>query len=147
VAAPEGGHRGDTVTYKILVVDDSSTMRSLLVSTLEDLTRFQITETNSGFEALRFLSQQKPDLIITDINMPDINGLELVSFVKRNPLYRAIPLIIVTTERSEKDRIRGLALGAEEYLEKPFDPGELQAMVRRHLHLGGAPAGARGRDR
>ena len=135
------------MTYRILVVDDSSTMRSLLVSTLEDLARFQITETNSGFEALRFLSQQKPDLIITDINMPDINGLELVSFVKRNPLYRAIPLIIVTTERSEQDRIRGLALGAEEYLEKPFDPAELQAMVRKHLHLLAAPAGARGQDR
>ena len=123
------------MTYKILVVDDSSTMRSLLVSTLEDLGSFQIEETASGFEALKILSRQKPDLIITDINMPDINGLELVSFVKRNPLTKAIPLIIVTTERSDRDREKGLELGAEEYLAKPFDPRVLQQLVLKHLGL------------
>lgn len=122
--------------YKILVVDDSSTMRSLLVSTLEDLGSFRISETASGFEALKILSREKPDLIITDINMPDINGLELVSFVKRNPLTKGIPLIIVTTERSDRDRAKGLELGAEEYLAKPFDPQVLQKLVAKHLGLG-----------
>jgi two-component system chemotaxis response regulator CheY len=66
-------------------------MRSLLISTLEELGGFEITETSSGFEALKFLSREKPDLIITDINMPDISGLELVSFVKRNPLMKSPP--------------------------------------------------------
>jgi two-component system chemotaxis response regulator CheY len=112
-------------------------MRSLLVSTLEDLGCFEITETSSGFEALKFLSQEKPDLIITDINMPDINGLELVSFVKRNPLMKGIPLIIVTTERGDRDRVKGLELGAEEYLTKPFDPQVLQRLVAKHLGLAG----------
>jgi two-component system chemotaxis response regulator CheY len=115
-------------------------MRSLLISTLEDLGGFDITETSSGFEALKFLSREKPDLIITDINMPDINGLELVSFVKRNPLMKGIPLIIVTTERGDRDRAKGLELGAEEYLTKPFDPQVLQQLVAKHLGHGGKAA-------
>jgi two-component system chemotaxis response regulator CheY len=113
------------------------------VSTLEDLGSFQISETASGFEALKILSREKPDLIITDINMPDINGLELVSFVKRNPLTKAIPLIIVTTERSDRDRAKGLELGAEEYLAKPFDPQVLQKLVVKHLELGRGDAARR----
>ena len=111
-------------------------MRSLLVSTLEELGTFEIAESASGFEAIKFLSREKPDLIITDINMPDINGLELVSFVKRNPVTRGIPLIIVTTERGDRDRAKGLELGAEEYLTKPFDPQALQRLVAKHLGLG-----------
>jgi len=125
------------VSFRILIVEDSSTMRSLLVSTLEDLGAFQIEEAASGFEALKILSRQRPDLIITDINMPDINGLELVSFVKRNPLTKTIPLIIVTTERGDRDRAKGMELGAEEYLTKPFDPHLLQRLVARHLGLAG----------
>ena len=125
------------MSFRILIVEDSSTMRSLLVSTLEDLGAFQIEEAASGFEALKILSRQRPDLIITDINMPDINGLELVSFVKRNPLTKTIPLIIVTTERGDRDRAKGMELGAEEYLTKPFDPHLLQRLVARHLGLAG----------
>ncbi len=112
-------------------------MRSLLVSTLEDLGSFEIEETASGFEALKSLSRERPDLIITDINMPDINGLELVGFVKRNPLTKTIPLIIVTTERGDRDRAKGMELGAEEYLTKPFDPHLLQRLVAKHLGLAG----------
>ena len=111
-------------------------MRSLLVAALEDLGSYEIEETASGFEALKFLSRERHDLIITDINMPDINGLELVSFVKRNPLTKQIPLIIVTTERGDRDRAKGLELGAEEYLTKPFDPATLQRLVAKHLGLG-----------
>ncbi len=124
------------MSSQILVVDDSSVMRSLLVSTLDGLGDVQVTETGSGFEALRLLARKKFDLIITDINMPDINGLELVSFVKRHPVHRSIPLIIVTTERGVRDREKGLALGAQEYLVKPFDPEQLQALAARYLGAG-----------
>ncbi len=120
----------------ILVVDDSSVMRSLLISTLDGLGDVQVTETGSGFEALRLLARKKFDLIITDINMPDINGLELVSFVKRHPVYQTIPLIIVTTERGVRDREKGIALGAQEYLIKPFDPKQLQALAAKYLVAG-----------
>ena len=65
--------------------------------------------------------------------MPDINGLELVSFVKNNDQYRAIPLIIVSTEGSERDRKKGMGLGADAYLVKPFDPAELQELIEKFL--------------
>jgi two-component system, chemotaxis family, chemotaxis protein CheY len=118
---------------KILITEDSPTMRSLLVSTIETLEGYEIVEAASGFEALRLLPREKVDLIITDINMPDINGLELISYVKNNPNYRNIPLFIISTESSEKDREKGLALGADEYLVKPFNPTKLQELIRRYV--------------
>jgi two-component system chemotaxis response regulator CheY len=115
----------------ILIVEDSATMRSLLASTLEDMdTPVKVTEACSGFEALRLLPRDNYDLIVTDINMPDINGLELVSFVKSNAKYRSIPLIIVSTEGSERDRDKGLGLGADAYIVKPFEPQDLRDVAR-----------------
>ena len=119
---------------RILIVEDSATMRSLLVSTLESLELpLRITQAASGFEALRSLPRDEFDLIVTDINMPDINGLELISFVKRNAAYRAIPLLIISTEGSERDREKGLGLGADAYLVKPFDPAALRTTARELL--------------
>jgi two-component system chemotaxis response regulator CheY len=119
---------------RILIVEDSATMRSLLVSTLESLDLpLRITQAASGFEALRSLPRDEFDLIVTDINMPDINGLELVSFVKRNAAFRSIPLVIVSTEGSERDREKGLELGADAYLVKPFDPEALRRVARELL--------------
>lgn len=115
---------------RILIVEDSATMRSLLASTLEELEApVKITEACSGFEALRLLPRGDFDLVVTDINMPDINGLELVYFVKSNAKYRSIPLIIVSTEGSERDRDKGLGLGADAYMVKPFEPEELRAIA------------------
>lgn len=119
---------------RILVVEDSATMRSLIASTLEALgSGFEICEAASGFEALRCLPRDQFDLIITDINMPDINGLELVSFVKSNAAYSGIPLLIVSTEGSERDRDKGLGLGADAYLVKPFDPDDFVRVARELL--------------
>lgn len=115
---------------RILIVEDSPTMRSLLASSLEDLdTPVKIVEAESGFEALRFLPRESFDLVVTDINMPDINGLELVSFIKNNGKYASIPLVIVSTEGSDRDRDKGLRLGADAYLVKPFDPETLRQVV------------------
>jgi two-component system, chemotaxis family, chemotaxis protein CheY len=119
---------------RILIVEDSATMRSLLASALTDLgTSVEITEAASGFEALRLLPREPFDLILTDINMPDINGLELLSFVKGNAAYREIPLIIVSTEGSERDREKGLGLGADAYLVKPFEPDDLRRVTSELL--------------
>ena len=116
---------------RILIVEDSPTMRALLVSALEDLEGSpKISEVESGFEALRQLPRESYDLILTDINMPDINGLELVSFVKTNDAYRSIPLIIVSTEGSDRDRDKGMNLGADAYVVKPFDPEDLRQLAR-----------------
>ena len=115
---------------RILIVEDSPTMRALVTVALEGLsTAVKITEAVSGFEALRVLHGERFDLIVTDINMPDINGLELVSFVKNSGPYRSIPLVIISTESSERDRAKGLALGAEAYLVKPFDPEALRQIA------------------
>ena len=118
----------------ILVVEDSPTMRALLTASLEEISgKVKITEAKNGFEALRALPRNSFDLIVTDINMPDINGLELVSFVKNTPAYRSIPLVIVSTEGSDRDLDRGVDLGADAYVVKPFDPDDLRELVRSLL--------------
>jgi two-component system chemotaxis response regulator CheY len=118
---------------KILIAEDSLTMRSLIVSTIAAMGDYQTVEAANGFEALRLLPREKVDLIITDINMPDINGLELVSFIRSNDNYRDTPLLIISTEGSERDREKGMALGANAYLVKPFAPDQLQQLIREYL--------------
>lgn len=116
---------------KVLVVEDSSAMRSLIATIVEEIRGIEVVEAGNGFDALRILPQQRIDLIITDINMPDINGLEITHFVKNNPNYHKIPVIIITTERGEEDRKKGLSLGASEYITKPFNPEDLRQIVVR----------------
>ena len=116
---------------RILVVEDSGAMRALIGAALESLDeKLEIDEAESGFSALRVLPKHAYDLIVTDIDMPDINGLELVSFVKRDPRYRHTPLVIVSSEGSERDREKGLALGADAYLVKPFAPETLRQVAQ-----------------
>ncbi len=122
-------------TASILIADDSATTRALLVSTIETLGDISIIEASSGFEALRLLPRGKIDLILTDINMPDINGLELISFIRNNPNYRDIPVFIISTEGSSKDIEKGRLLGANEYIVKPFDPVRLQELIVSYLKL------------
>jgi len=121
------------VSYRVLVVEDSSTMRSFVAAALEAEGECEITSAPSGFEALKVLPRQRFDLIITDINMPDINGLELIRFLKESPQYRDTPLIIISTEGRDRDRQKGLQLGANEYLIKPFPPEELVRLVKKYL--------------
>jgi len=118
---------------RILVTEDSATMRSLLIATIESCGDYQVVEASSGFEALRLLPREQVDLIITDINMPDINGLELISYVRKNANYTDTPLFIISTEGREKDVEKGLALGANEYLVKPIDPRRLQELIVKYI--------------
>lgn len=120
---------------KVLVVDDSETMRSLLVSTLEEIDGLETVQASNGFEALKALPMQSFDMVMTDINMPEINGLEIVHFIKNNQAYRKIPLIIVSTESGQADIQKGLALGAQRYITKPFDPEHVKKAVKELLNL------------
>jgi two-component system chemotaxis response regulator CheY len=120
---------------KVLIVEDSAATRELLRSAIEAILEVEVHTAVSGFEALKVLPRHRFELIITDINMPDINGLELINFVKKNPHYKDTPLFIVTTEGREHDRDRGLQLGANEYVVKPFVPDSLCELVRRYLKL------------
>ncbi len=108
-------------------------MRSLLCVTIAAMGDYDVIEAVNGFEALRILPREKVDMVITDINMPDINGLELVSFIRSNAQYKNLPLLIISTEGSERDRKKGLSLGADGYLTKPFDPKDLQAFIEAHF--------------
>jgi len=117
----------------ILIVEDSAMTRAMIRAALENISNCDIIEVASGFEALRILPSREFRLILTDINMPDINGLELINFVKSNPTYRDIPLIIVTTESRETDINRGMVLGAFAYITKPFEPDKLQKLVQKAL--------------
>ena len=119
-----------------LVVEDSAVMRDFICSSISILPDLQPVSVANGFEALKALPLQSFDIILTDINMPDINGLELLSFLKNHPDYREIPVVIISTEKSDSDRKRGLALGAHDYLTKPFQPEELQSIIRKLLKIG-----------
>ena len=127
--------RSDKQDRSILIVEDSSTTRALIKAIIEEMGDFQTVEARSGFDALKLLPTQEFDLIITDINMPDINGLELINFVKNSPKYRDLPLIIVSTERSEEDKERGMALGAVAYITKPFNANELQEVIKQVIDI------------
>jgi two-component system chemotaxis response regulator CheY len=120
-------------TKSILIVEDSTTTRALIRAVIEEMGDFNTFEAGSGFDALKLLPTQEFDLVITDINMPDINGLELINFMKNNPRYSHLPLIIVSTERSEEDKKRGMALGAMAYITKPFKAHELQEVIRQAI--------------
>ncbi|MBI2890504.1 MAG: response regulator [Nitrospirae bacterium] len=122
--------------YRILVVDDSPSTRSALTSAIEQLASAHVTASANAFEALKLLPREQFDLIITDINMPEINGLELLHYIRTNPAYKETPVIIVSTEGAERDRRKGLELGANEYVVKPFDPGGLLAIVQKYLGRG-----------
>lgn len=117
-------------------------MRSLVRAILEDpafatkVGEVEITDAQSGFDAMRLLPRARYDLIITDINMPDVNGLELIHFIKRSEQYRATPLVIISTQATERDVERGKKLGADAYVPKPFEPALLRATCERLLEGG-----------
>jgi two-component system chemotaxis response regulator CheY len=104
----------------------------------------EIVEASSGFDALRLLPRNTYDLVITDINMPDINGLELIRVVRQSAHLRNVALLIISTQSSERDRQRGLALGANDFLAKPFTPELLREAVTRALGTPSAPGSREG---
>jgi two-component system chemotaxis response regulator CheY len=115
-----------TASAKFLIVEDSPTMRQLITFSLKQFQNAQIIEAVDGLDALRKLAgPDKIDLILTDINMPGLDGLKLVALVRENALLRDIPIIIITTEGAEEDRERGLALGANAYIAKPIQSSHL----------------------
>jgi len=118
---------------RVLVVEDSATMRGFVTASLEGGGAFQVTPCKSGFEALKLLPRAIYDLIISDINMPDINGLELVKFIRESERHASTPLILISTDNRPADVERGMKLGADAYLTKPFQPEELLDTVGKVL--------------
>jgi two-component system chemotaxis response regulator CheY len=118
-----------------LVVEDSPTMRQLISFSLKRFKNAKIIEAVDGVDALKKLSGEKIDLILTDINMPVMDGLKLVSLVRQNAQLKSIPIIIITTEGAEEDRERGLALGANAYISKPIQSSHLIKTISELLSV------------
>ena len=121
--------------YRVLIVEDSPTMRQLMIFSLKKLNQLEIVEATDGVDALRKLPQQKVDLVLTDINMPVMDGLKLLTMLKNNPTYKDIPVVVITTEGREEDRKQGMALGARDYLSKPIQTPHLIKVVKEILNI------------
>jgi two-component system chemotaxis response regulator CheY len=115
---------------KILVVDDSPSTRAFIGGAVERAFGAEVTETGTGFEALKVLPGRSFDAIIADVNMPDINGLELLRYLKAHPAYARIPVIIISTQMAAADMERGMEAGASAYLTKPLNPQDLEDTLR-----------------
>lgn len=108
-------------------------MRQLLVFALARIKQLHVTEAEDGVDGLRKLAQGKFDLIITDINMPIMDGLKLVKRIRSDDVHRDVPIIIITTEGSQEDRQRAMALGATAYITKPIQAPQVIAKVKELL--------------
>ncbi len=121
------------MSFHALIVDDSSAMRAFVRASLEDADFARVDEAETGFEALRLLASNTFDVVIVDVNMPDINGLELLAFMKKSPRQQAARRILISTQVDGPDSQRGLDLGADAFLQKPFEVDELRTLVRELL--------------
>ena len=119
--------------YRVLVVEDSPTMRQLIVFALKRIRNLQIEEAGDGVGGLKKLSAQKFDLIVTDINMPIMDGLKLVNLIRNDPQYKDVPVVVITTEGATEDRERALALGANEYITKPIQTARILEVAKKML--------------
>jgi two-component system, chemotaxis family, chemotaxis protein CheY len=114
----------------ILVVDDSVTMRRMVLASLRSLERVRFKEAGSGLEAIEQLALGPVDLMILDLNMPDMHGMEVLRFVRSQSGHRDIPILILTTRGEENSKSEAKASGASDYLTKPFVPDLLARKVR-----------------
>lgn len=118
---------------EVLVVDDSKVMRDMIAACLRPDADLVITQAASGLEAIERLSLRPFDLLVLDLNMPDIGGLEVVEFVRNQDKLRTLPILIVTSRGEDTSRTKVLAAGASRYMTKPFTPDAILAEVRALL--------------
>jgi two-component system chemotaxis response regulator CheY len=113
-----------------LIVDDSKVMREMVIACLRAQPGIAFTQAASGLEALERLSLKPFDVVVLDLNMPDIGGYEVIEFIRGQDKLRTLPILVVTTRGDETSRARALAAGASRFMTKPFQPEALLAEVR-----------------
>jgi two-component system, chemotaxis family, chemotaxis protein CheY len=118
------------VTKLILTVDDSASMRMLLKTSLTSQ-GFRIESANDGQHGLERMHEVKPDLLITDINMPKMDGFELIEAVRQVPEFKGVPILVLSTEFSDEKKARARSAGATGWITKPFEAVKLGAAIRR----------------
>jgi two-component system chemotaxis response regulator CheY len=121
--------------YSCLVVEDSPMMRQLIVFALSRIKNMTVTEADDGIVGLKKLAQGRFDLIITDINMPIMDGLKLVRRIRSDDRHKDVPVIGITTEGSKEDRERAMALGASAYITKPIQAPQVIETVKELLKI------------
>ncbi len=126
-------NEGNPVSGTIMTVDDSPSMRMLLKAALTDL-GYKVLEAEDGVQALERLGGVQPDLLITDINMPRLDGFGLIERVREQDRHRNLPILVLTTESSDEKKQRARSAGATGWIVKPFHPDKLAAAIRRVLH-------------
>ena len=122
-----------TETTRILTVDDSASMRALLNHALSN-NGFDVVQAEDGIEALEWLATNEADVVITDINMPRLDGFGLIERLRGGSRHRDRPILVLTTESSDEKKARARAAGATGWIVKPFDTDKLIAAVRRVSH-------------
>jgi two-component system, chemotaxis family, chemotaxis protein CheY len=118
------------MTKTVLTIDDSRTMRDMLKLALTDA-GFRVVQAEDGLHGLEVLSQEMPHVIVTDINMPRLDGFGFIEGVRRNDRYRAIPILVLTTEGDAEKKERARRAGATGWIVKPFDPVKLVGAIHR----------------
>jgi two-component system chemotaxis response regulator CheY len=125
--------QGGMMSQTIMTVDDSPSMRMLLRLALTDL-GYTVIEAEDGAQALDRLAAATPDLLITDINMPRLDGFGLIEQLRAQDTHPDLPILVLTTESSDEKKSRARAAGATGWIVKPFHPDKLAAAIRRVLH-------------
>lgn len=120
---------------KILITDDSATMRKMVIAALRALPDLTFLEASNGLEALEIIAINRPDLVILDINMPDMNGMDVLRFIRNHQIFFKLPVIILTTRSDDGIKSSALEAGATIYLTKPFQPQMLKEVVSQQLNL------------
>ncbi len=123
------------MNYKMLVVDDSLPMRAIIIRTIKasGFKETEFLEAGNGQEALKILGREWLDLVITDYNMPDMNGMELIQEMKKDDVLKAIPVMVVTTEGSRQKVEEFIERGAAGYVKKPFTPETIRTEITKIL--------------
>lgn len=121
--------------YTCLVVEDSPMMRQLIVFALSRLKNLSVVEADDGVDGLKKLAAGRFDIVITDINMPIMDGLKLVKRIRSDAVHRDVPIMIITTEGAEEDRHRALQLGANAYITKPIQAPQVISKVKELLRI------------
>jgi two-component system chemotaxis response regulator CheY len=120
---------------RILIVEDSATMRQLLAFALRRLPNVEIVEARDGVDGLRKLMSEHFELVLVDINMPVLDGLRLIQLIREEPGHSGLRVVVITTEGASADREKAMALGADAYLTKPVQAGEVLSVVKGLLSL------------
>lgn len=126
---------------KILVVEDEPDIRKLVNYNLAQ-ERFRVIEAEDGEQALRIIQRDKPHLVVLDLMLPGLSGIEVCKMLRQRPDTAKLPILMLTAKAGEADRVVGLEIGADDYLSKPFSPRELVARVRAILRRADGHAGA-----